>query len=236
MKTTFLIDSEFMRKRIISCKSFYYDGPNIREYCCKHLQADDTLAQIRVYDSMPFHGEGHHPLTGHIDFSTTPPFARKKAFIDSLHNTPNVMIRLGFSTWQYDSWNISPSTLGQLIAGERSIDSLSSTEIFPDIRQKGVDVFLGIDAALIAFKRLADKVVMICNDADFVPAVELLRSEGIQVVLDPLGCKASEALRNSVDCIENILTRSEIREFWEDKKDIHYTRLSSEFPKAKVVA
>lgn len=52
---------------------------------------------------------------------------------------------------------------------------------------------------------MADRLVLIANDADYVPAVKLARREGLTVALDPLWTRAAEDLRENVDYIVNKL-------------------------------
>ena len=93
------------------------------------------------------------------------------------------------------------------MAGEISVNDIEAGDIYPDIRQKGVDMRLGLDIATIAYKRQAERLVLVANDADYVPAVKLAREEGLKVVLDPLWTRAAEDLREHVDYVCNKLTR-----------------------------
>jgi len=52
-KVVFMIDGWFMKKRIFKLKPFYYDGPNIRNYCKSHLRPKDYLYRIFYYDTPP---------------------------------------------------------------------------------------------------------------------------------------------------------------------------------------
>lgn len=47
--------------------------------------------------------------------------------------------------------------------------------------QKGVDMKIGIDIASMAFKKLVDRIVIVTNDTDLIPAIKLARINGIQV-------------------------------------------------------
>ena len=44
----------------------------------------------------------------------------------------------------------------------------------------------GLDIASIAHKRLANQIILIAGDSDFVPAAKQARREGIDFVLDRL--------------------------------------------------
>lgn len=221
-KVIFIVDGEFMRKRIISLKAFYFDGQGIRQHCLAHLKEGDTLERIMFYDSLPYTGKGEHPITGPLDFSQTPLVSRKQQFLQTLRVTPNLSLRLGRSAWQSGAWQLDSAKLGELVAGEISYEDIKADDIYPDIRQKGVDVRLGLDIATIAYKKLADKVVLVANDADFTPGVQLLREEGITVVLDPLWTRAAEDLREHVDYVSNKLFRPENTNVhvFDDPKDI----------------
>lgn len=206
-RVIFMVDGEFMRKRIITLKAFYFDGPSIRRHCLAHLGPEEIVARILFYDAMPFTGRGEHPVNGPIDFSQTPLVARKQQFLQSLRATPEVALRLGRSAWQSGQWQLDSTKLGELMAGEIEVDDIEGSDIYPDIRQKGVDMRLGLDIATIAYKKQADRLVFIANDADYVPAVKLARKEGIKVALDPLWTRAAEDLREHVDYIVNKLNR-----------------------------
>jgi uncharacterized LabA/DUF88 family protein len=206
-KVTFIVDGEFMRKRIISLKAFYFDGPGIRRHCLTHLMEGETIGRILFYDALPFTGKGEHPISGPVDFSQTPLISRKQQFLQSLRVTPEISLRLGRSAWQAGQWQLDSNRLGELMAGEISVNDIESSDIYPDIRQKGVDIRLGIDIATIAYKHQADRLVLVANDADYVPAVRLAREEGIKVVLDPLWTRAAEDLREHVDYVCNRLPR-----------------------------
>jgi uncharacterized LabA/DUF88 family protein len=55
-----------------------------------------------------------------------------------------------------------------------------------DLRQKGVDMRIGLDIASFAYKRQINQLVLISGDSDFVPAAKLARRERIDFVLDPM--------------------------------------------------
>ena len=116
-------------------------------------------------------------------------------------------LRLGRSAWQAGQWQLDANKLGELMAGEISVNDIEAGDIYPDIRQKGVDMRLGLDIATIAYKRQAERLVLVANDADYVPAVKLAREEGLKVVLDPLWTRAAEDLREHVDYVCNKLPR-----------------------------
>lgn len=47
--------------------------------------------------------------------------------------------------------------------------------------QKGVDMKIGIDIASLAYKGLVERIVLVTNDTDLIPALKLARINGIQI-------------------------------------------------------
>ena len=78
-------------------------------------------------------------------------------------------------------------TTKDIVMRRRGIDELTERDFSTSIKQKGVDMKIGMDIASLAYKKQVDQIVLIAGDADFVPAAKLARREGIDVVLDPLG-------------------------------------------------
>ena len=94
-RVTFIVDGEFMRKRIISLKAFYFDGAGIRRHCLSHLLPGENIGRILFYDALPFTGKGEHPISGPMDFSQTALISRKQQFLQTLRVTPEITLRLG---------------------------------------------------------------------------------------------------------------------------------------------
>lgn len=53
----------------------------------------------------------------------------------------------------------------------------------PIYEQRGVEVMMTADLARVAHSRLFHRVVLFTNDSDFVPAIELVKDAGVEVVL-----------------------------------------------------
>lgn len=85
-----------------------------------------------------------------------------------------------------------------------SIDDLEDEHLFYDIKQKGVDMRIGLDIASLAFKRQVDQIVLIAGDADFVPAAKLARREGIDFILDPLWNPIHDDLIEHIDGLKSV--------------------------------
>lgn len=64
--------------------------------------------------------------------------------------------------------------------------ALENWMVHLDLKQKGVDMRIGLDIASLTLKKLASTIVLVAGDADFVPAAKLARREGRQFILDPM--------------------------------------------------
>ncbi|REH38861.1 NYN domain-containing protein [Paraperlucidibaca baekdonensis] len=144
------------------------------------------LYRIFFYDCPPLEKRMHHPLSKRaVDFSKTPEARFRRELHERLLKKRKVALRLGHLSGDV-SWTIRQSTIEALLKGQRQFSDLSDTDIAPNIRQKGVDMRIGVDVASLAFKRYVDQIVLMAGDADFVPAAKLARREGIDFILDPM--------------------------------------------------
>lgn len=78
-------------------------------------------------------------------------------------------------------------------------DALDAGAVSLGLRQKGVDMRIGIDIAALALKKQADTLVLVAGDSDFVPAAKLARREGIDFILDPLWQQINADLFEHID-------------------------------------
>ncbi len=58
---------------------------------------------------------------------------------------------------------------------------------------------IGLDISSIAHKRLANQIVLVAGDSDFVPAAKQARREGIDFVLDPMWNHINLDLNEHID-------------------------------------
>lgn len=75
------------------------------------------------------------------------------------------------------------------------------------LRQKGVDMRIGVDITSLTLKRQVDTIILVAGDSDFVPAAKLARREGIQFILDPLWQKVNADLFEHIDGLQSGLKR-----------------------------
>jgi uncharacterized LabA/DUF88 family protein len=105
------------------------------------------------------------------------------------------------------SFNVPAELAGQIQASAKHWNALEDWMVHLDLRQKGVDMRIGLDIASLALKRLADTIVLVAGDSDFVPAAKLARREGLQFILDPLWQSVSPDLFEHIDGLNTALKK-----------------------------
>jgi uncharacterized LabA/DUF88 family protein len=195
IRTAILVDGGFYRKRtsvLWGQKSPEERARELVKYCTKHLEepyeADKHyLYRILYYDCPPVTKQVYHPLLKKtIDFGKNPLFTWTHAFFDELKKKRKVALRMGTLAENWIQYTLSPEATKQLFNGSRQLSGMTENDFTLNLRQKGVDMKIGIDITSIALKKLADQIVLIAGDSDFVPVAKLARREGLDFILDPL--------------------------------------------------
>ena len=97
------------------------------------------------------------------------------------------------------SWILKPESQKRLLNHSLAVNDLTDDDFRPALRQKGVDMRIGLDIASITLKRQASVIILVAGDADFVPAAKLARREGVHFILDPLWQRVSGDLLEHID-------------------------------------
>ena len=77
--------------------------------------------------------------------------------------------------------------------------NLTADDVRLGLRQKGVDMRIGLDISTLTLKKQADTIILVTGDSDFVPAAKLARREGVEFLLDPLWQSVKDDLHEHVD-------------------------------------
>lgn len=166
------------------------------------------LYRVFVYDAPPAAWIGHTALTRRaIELAETPVAKWRRDFHDALKGLRKVALRMGEVPIAHAHWQLRPRALKALINGKRQWSALSDEDFKLDLRQKGVDMRLGLDIASLAYKRLVSQIVLVSGDADFVPAAKLARREGIDFVLDPMWATIRADLYEHIDGLRSVCPR-----------------------------
>ena len=65
----------------------------------------------------------------------------------------------------------------------KNFEDLTDDDYRPNLVQKGVDMRIGLDMAILAERRLIDRLILITRDTDMIPAMKHCRTQAIQIVL-----------------------------------------------------
>ena len=204
-KTAILVDGGFYRRKY--AKGAEHSPEEAAEalvrYCYRHLHehhVDHDLYRICYYDCNPCSKKIFHPLKNRtVDFAKTPHYAWMNQFLKELTKKRKVALRLGNIDEGSATYVLTERATKDLVLKRRSADDLTENDFSTSIKQKGVDMKIGMDIASMAYKKQVDQIVLIAGDADFVPAAKLARREGIDFVLDPLGHGIKDDLFEHID-------------------------------------
>lgn len=192
--------------------------------------------RIFFYDARPYDGKSQHPFTGKpLDFAKSDAAEFRNQLFDRLRRQRKLALRLGTviqdGDWRLparsshavlktkallanlrvpddaDAVTFSGPQLAALRTAVGLWSDIGESEPHLSLRQKGVDMRLGLDIAAIALKRLSDTIILIAGDSDFVPAAKLARREGVEIVLDPMWQEVSAELFEHIDGVHCGLPR-----------------------------
>jgi uncharacterized protein (TIGR00288 family) len=154
------------------------------------------LHRIYFYDSKPLETSERKPLGGGtIDFGSTATAARNKSLQSSLMREPFFALRFG--ELHLEGWRLRQRVLRK----SGAVVQISADDLEPNIRQKGVDMRIGLDIASLTLKKHAQVIVLVTADSDFVPAMKFARREGAQLVLITLGHGIRDGLKEHADLV-----------------------------------
>ena len=192
-KTAILVDGGFYRKRAkrlwgehtpreTASGLITYAYRHLREHAITH-----ELYRIFYYDCPPVNKQMYHPLLKKtINLGVSSEYTWMCEFLDSLKEKRKVALRLGFLDDNNSVYTLTYDSVKKLCFGSISVSDLTPKNFELTIRQKGVDMKIGMDIASLSYKHQVDQIVLIAGDSDFVPAAKLARREGLDFVLDPL--------------------------------------------------
>ena len=206
IKTAVLVDGAFYRKK---ADHFWgYKKPSerakeLRQYCNKHIikeKAGAELYRVFYYDCPPSAKKVFHPLLNKtIDLGKNDLYAWTIDFYNELKHQRKFALRLGRLAEEQAFYNIRPETLKRIMNHTITIDNLTEADFFLEIKQKGVDMRIGVDISSLSFKKQVDRIVLISGDSDFVPAAKQARREGIDFIIDSMRTKIKDDLFEHID-------------------------------------
>lgn len=215
-KTAILVDGAFYRKRATYLrgeKSPESRANELYAYCMAHIRDEKTdreyhedreLYRIFYYDCPPIKKVVYHPLKkSGINLGQSDTFAWTKSFFDELKRKRKVALRMGVIADSDAHYTLSQDATKALFLGKKDLSDISESDFSLSMRQKGVDMKIGIDIASLAYKKQVDQIILIAGDSDFVPAAKLARREGIDFILDPMEATVRDDLFEHIDGLKS---------------------------------
>lgn len=210
VKIAVMIDGGFFVKRFRALydKEKKMTGAEVAEHlytmAMRHVEARNTLYRIFYYDCYPLDKKAHNPITKKsVDFKKTPEYTFKMDLLNTLKQKRKVALRMG-TLKDNHIWQLRPRVVKDLLDGKiTSVNELSENDVYLDIKQKGIDMKIGVDITSIALKGFVDTIVLFSGDSDFVPAAKLARREGMDFILDPMEANVEPQLFEHIDGISN---------------------------------
>jgi uncharacterized LabA/DUF88 family protein len=166
-KIAVLIDGGHLR--VLAGKAGKKYTPNLVEkLALSSRAADEEIYRILYYDCDEYSGTARQPVSG-----VTITFTPHSTLMTDLARKQLFAVRRGVLKFR----GFKPKVIPIAPA------ALTDADFKPDFEQKGVDMRLGLDIALFCQTRAVDRIVLMTNDTDTVPAMKYARRAGLQVVL-----------------------------------------------------
>lgn len=211
VKTAILVDGGFYRKRaklLFGHKSPAERAKELQEYCNRLLASkfeNRNLYRIFYYDCPPSDKTIYHPLTKKsVNLKKSDEYAWMIDFIAELTKKRKVALRMGRVSDETAQFQLKYDILKKLFQGEITLEKLTENDFQLNIKQKGVDMRIGVDISSLSFKKQVQQIILIAGDSDFVPAAKQARREGIDFILDAMGSHVNADLFEHIDGMESV--------------------------------
>ena len=190
MRIAILIDGGYLRARAAKQQK-RFSAALIEKVALNCKSGDEEIHRILYYDCEEYEGTAKLPVSG-----TTHTFNRQSSLMDDLARRSLFAVRKGVLKFRgFKPKHIPVSTT-----------ALTDADFKPDFEQKGVDMRIGLDIALFCQTRAVERIVLLTNDTDTIPAMKYARRAGLQVVLIEMeACALARELPAHSDYIRPVL-------------------------------
>jgi uncharacterized LabA/DUF88 family protein len=198
METAVMIDGAFIRKKFRSAKRTDITAPDI-QHIVENIFNQVTIPcqsyRVYFYDCKPCSERTSLPISHTAyNFETKPQYAKGMALIKDIKMLPFFAVREGILS--FNGWTLKPTCYG--------MNPLTDDCFTPNIKQKGVDIKIGLDVAWVSFNHIANTIIMITGDSDFVPVIKTARRNGVFVYLFTLKHNVKKELLENVDVVQKV--------------------------------
>ena len=184
-RSAILIDGGFLRVQAKRAKKTY--NPDfIEKFAHACVSEDEELFRVLYYDCAPYTGTVKLPVSG-----SARQFKDSAFLLDELARKNLFAVRRGILKFRGFKPKKTPVT------GKAP---LTDNDFVADFEQKGVDMRIGLDIASYSSNHTVDRIILVSNDTDCVPALKHGRKAGLQtVIIEPTGVKLSPELLAHID-------------------------------------
>jgi len=189
-KIAILIDGGYLRVICHAAKKNYTPAL-IESVALRCKDADEEIHRVLYYDCEEYSGTQKLPVSG-----TPKTFAPRHTLMNDVARKQLFAVRRGVLKFRGFKPKKTPV----------SAVPLTDDDFKPDFEQKGVDMRIGLDIALFCQTRAVERIAMITNDTDTIPAMKYGRRAGLQIVLIEMdGSKLAPDLPAHADFIRPVL-------------------------------
>jgi uncharacterized LabA/DUF88 family protein len=193
METAIMIDGAFIRHKFRSALGHQITSNDVQNIVLKALSMlniPNLNYRAYFYDCKPCAEKTSLPISHTLyDFETTPQYASGAKLISEIKLLPFFAVREGILS--FNGWTLKPSCYGTTPLNDKCF--------IPNLKQKGVDIKIGLDVAWASFNHIVKNIVLITGDSDFVPVIKTARRNGVFVFLFTLGHNVKKELLYNVD-------------------------------------
>lgn len=216
-----LVDGAFFIKRaryIFGSKNPKELADLLNYHCRRHLystkgKTKNHLYRIFFYDCPPLSKKVFHPfLQKQIDLAKSPNSAWRLELHEELKRVRKTALRLGHVDDVNITWAVDYDKIKSLCLHKINWDRLTEKDFSMNVKQKGVDMRIGIDITSLALKKQVSRIILISGDSDFVPAAKFARREGIDFILDPMWAPIKPDLYEHIDGLRSTFPRPKNRQ------------------------
>jgi uncharacterized LabA/DUF88 family protein len=200
-KIALMIDGAFLKIKLQKIHSRFPTAQDITSFCSNLMQkgplSSAHILRIYFYDAPPYEGKVENPLSRVVtNYANSAKAIQNTNLHRSLELQPNFAVRRG--TVSSQGWKLGGAALKSISRVPRQI---VANDLVPDLKQKGVDMRIGLDIAWLSTKRLVDAIILVTGDSDFIAAMKLARKEGIRIYLETMGHPVHVQLKVHADIV-----------------------------------
>jgi uncharacterized LabA/DUF88 family protein len=167
-KIVILIDGGFLRVKSKQAGKQYNPG-FIESFAQRCKLPDEEILRVLYYDCAAYAGTVRLPVSG-SDYT----FTGSDKWLEELARKDLFAVRRG--VLKFRGYKPKRTPVNQAAR-------LTDEDFDPDFEQKGVDMRIGLDIATYSANGCVERIVLVSNDTDCVPAMKHGRKSGLQIIL-----------------------------------------------------